>query len=87
MGWKSRAFSCDECKHQFDDLVWCENGVEGKPDPCPKCKSTGGFTRQLSAPAIVTNIVVDYPGSKRLKAGYQHTHNRPLENSRGRVRR
>lgn len=30
--------------------------------------------RLISAPAIPSHIVVDYPGSKKHKAGYQHSH-------------
>ena len=39
---------------------------------CPECGETAKFV--LCAPALVTNIVVDYPGSKKFKAGYQHSH-------------
>jgi predicted nucleic acid-binding Zn ribbon protein len=39
---------------------------------CPECGEIAKF--QFGAPAIVTHIVVDYPGSKKHKAGYQHTH-------------
>jgi putative FmdB family regulatory protein len=63
-------FECNKCKHLFDDLVMRKNPV---PDACPKCGSIKGFTKQLCAPAIPTKIIVDYPGSKRFKAGYQHT--------------
>jgi len=49
-------------------------GVEGKPDFCPECGSKQGFKKLISLPSIPTKIIVDYPGSKRFKAGYQHTH-------------
>lgn len=39
---------------------------------CPECGAEAKFI--LCAPAIVTNIVVDYPGSKKFKAGYIHSH-------------
>lgn len=44
--------------------------------PCPECAATA--TRFFgSAPMVwdsTKTTVLDYPGSKRLKAGYQHTH-------------
>ena len=41
--------------------------------PCPDC---GASSKQaiIAAPALPTTIVVDYPGSKKHKAGYRHTH-------------
>lgn len=60
----------------------CANGhahehfckIAERPDArnCPECGEPARF--MLSAPALVTNIVVDYPGSKKFKAGYQHSH-------------
>lgn len=40
---------------------------------CPECKQ---MAKQviLTAPAIPSHIVIDYPGSKKHKAGYQHSH-------------
>lgn len=78
--WKKYDFECEKCKHIFDDLV---NGTEGKPDFCPACGSQKGFVRQLCAPYIPTKIIVDYPGSKRLKAGYVHTHGDRLAEKKG----
>lgn len=69
-------FECDACSHVFHDLV---EGPGGTPEECPSCSSHEGFTRLMSAPAVLTTIVPSYPGSKRVKAGYQHTHNRPAE--------
>jgi len=70
MSWISFAFECNKCSHEFTDLV---SRADPVPDECPECKSTKGFTKLLSAPNIPRKIIVDYPGSKRLKAGYQHT--------------
>ena len=77
MSWISFEFECNKCNHEFSDLVQRSDPV---PDECPKCKSTKGFTKCISVPNIPTKIVIDYPGSKRFKAGYQHTHaDRPAE--------
>jgi len=73
---KSYDFECVKCQTVFGDLV---EGCDGQPDICPKCRHRGPFTRMLSAPAIPNQIIVDYPGSKRLKAGYSHVYNRPAE--------
>ena len=43
------------------------------PHPCPEC-GAGGHVVILTAPAMPTTIVLDYPGSKKHKAGYAHTH-------------
>jgi hypothetical protein len=69
-------FECVVCLHVFDDYV---EGVEGVPEKCPKCQQGDYFKKIPSTFALPTTIVVDYPGSKRLKAGYVHTHNRPAE--------
>ena len=76
MAWVTYNFSCGKCAHRFDDMVQREVGY---PDECPECHATENFTRFLSAPALMGTIVPSYPGSKRLKAGYQHTHNRAAE--------
>ena len=69
-------FECLECHHTFDDLV---EGVGGKPEECPQCGQSFSFQKLPSAMNIASTIVPSYPGSKRVKAGYQHTHNRPAE--------
>lgn len=74
---KTFNFECKKCNYEFSDTV---QGVEGKPDFCPECGSLKGFSKLPSAPNIPTKIIIDYPGSKRFKAGYQHTHrDRPAE--------
>lgn len=49
--------------------------VSAKPEThtCPSCgaEATPAIT---TAPPIPKVIVLDYPGSKKLKAGYMHTH-------------
>lgn len=80
---KSYDFECDECQHLFNDLV---EGVSGLPEECPACKSPKGFTKRMSAPMVPKVIVIDYPGSKRFKAGYVHTHaDRPAEKKASQV--
>ena len=71
-------FECQKCGETFEGLV---EGTEGQPEECPRCSSTAGFTKVLSAVALAKKMVPTYPGSKRLKAGYQHTHNRAAEKS------
>lgn len=53
--------------HQFEDIC----GVNDLP-ACPEC---GGSTEKVwnHVAPVLTAIIPDYPGSKRLKAGYQHT--------------
>jgi putative FmdB family regulatory protein len=76
-------FECDKCKHEFDDLV---EGIEGQPDLCPECGFLKSFTKLASFPNVPTKIILDYPGSKRFKAGYQHTHaDRPAEKKASQV--
>jgi len=76
MGWKSFDFECGTCAEVFADLV---SDAQPQPEACPSCGATTGFARRMSAPAVMSTIVPSYPGSKRVKAGYQHTHNRPAE--------
>lgn len=75
-------FECNGCAATFSDYV---EGVEGKPEVCVKCGSVTGFTKLPSVCVYPTTIVIDYPGSKRFKAGYQHTHARPAENKGSQV--
>jgi len=54
------------CGHQTEDLVHdAEEEVI-----CPKCDKV--MERQDSFPNIFSHIIPTYPGSQRLKAGYQH---------------
>lgn len=76
MGFKVYDFQCRE-GHVFEELV---KDLDDYPAKCPRCGDVK-IERLLCAPRIATICIPDYPGSKRLKAGYQHTHNRPAENS------
>lgn len=76
MAWKSYDFDCESCRKTFSDLV---QGVDGLPDECPHCSATEGFQKRICAPALMSTVIPSYPGAKRHKAGYQHTHNRAAE--------
>lgn len=75
-------FECTKCKHVFEALV---EGVDGQPDRCPECNFTALFHKCAGFPAIMSTIIPSYPGSKKLKAGYQHTHARPAEKGKSQV--
>jgi len=83
MSWKYQDFKCSTCQHEFEDLVKSED----LPDPCPKCGNATKFTRikRIHTLAVITQFVVDVPGSKRMKAGYQHSHNRAAEKAGSQV--
>lgn len=69
-------FECLSCSAMFEAMV---EGIEGQPDGCSQCPSTEGFKKLVGVANLPRKIIVDYPGSKRLKAGYQHSHNRKAE--------
>lgn len=69
-------FECLSCDHTFEELV---EGVEGKPEACPECSASKEFKKLPAMCSSPTKIIVDYPGSKKFKAGYQHTHNLDAE--------
>jgi putative FmdB family regulatory protein len=75
-------FECGSCSHVFEEMV---RGVDGRPDACPQCGQAQEFKKLPSFPALITTIVVDYPGSKQHKAGYTHTHARPAEKADSQV--
>lgn len=83
MSWMSFDFACGKCQHEFHDLV---QGRDGQPDACPSCKSSNGFTKLASALYVPTTIMVTYPGSKRHKAGYIHSHgDKPAEKGNSQI--
>ena len=66
-----------QCENAHITELFCS--ISSKPDtrPCPEC---GAPSKQVftTAPHVWKNILVlDYPGSKALKAGYVHTHGDP----------
>ncbi len=61
------------CKNGHDFEVRCSIADRPQELSCPTC---GGSSHQviLQAPKLFTTIVPDYPGSKKLKAGYTLSH-------------
>lgn len=62
-------FQCGSCACVFEEMV----PVGMHRCPCPKCGAEGEKV-YVKMPPTLTEFVPDYPGSKRLKAGYVHTH-------------
>lgn len=63
-------FGCVRCLHYFEDL---HDSKDESGPPCPKCgwKKTQRF---MGAPKVFSTIVPTTKKSKKLKAGYVHTH-------------
>lgn len=62
---REQAFACTHAVYTVGAVTGDEPGNE----PCGQIGK-----RLISTPAMPTTIVLDYPGSKRLKAGYVHSH-------------
>jgi hypothetical protein len=63
-------FEC-ACGYTHEYLVTPTENV-----PCPLCHLV--MKRCISSPRLFTTIIPTYPGSKKLKAGYEHRYiNRP----------
>lgn len=63
-----------ECPNGCGDYeVRCSIADRTLPHPCPRC---GGLGKQVitQMPAMPKTIVIDYPGSKKFKAGFVHSH-------------
>jgi hypothetical protein len=69
-------FECTE-GHRFEDLV-----TEGE---VPVCKCGATTVKLPGAARSPSEIILSYPGSKKHKAGYVHTHNRPAEKKASQV--
>ena len=63
-------FQCNACGEIFDDIV----PFKIPSIPCTKCKNGVATKIYINAPKLFTTIIPDYPGAKKRKAGYQHTH-------------
>ena len=61
-------FECTKCKHQFEELTI----IKETHAVCPEC--TGESVRIVSMPHQFNTIIPAYPGCKKQKAGYVHTH-------------
>ena len=75
-------FECLACHQEFDEYV---EGADGLPDACKYCECNHGYKKLPSSWASPTTIIVDYPGSKRWKAGYVHLYNRPAEKKHSQI--
>ena len=49
-------FGCSECGHTFSDVL--KVGDRNKPldEPCPSCGKSGGVTKNIGAPLIVSGV-------------------------------
>lgn len=61
-------FECQDCKRVFEELV---TDADALPETCPACSGVA-FIKLMSPIMNPTTVIMTYPGSKRLKAGYQH---------------
>lgn len=61
------------CPDGHTHEIFCRMSEKPSSPACPECTRA---THQviLTAPATPKLIVIDYPGSKKFKAGYQHSH-------------
>lgn len=64
-----------QCPHDHVFEVRCNISERTAPRECPECHELSTLVI-LAAPHLNdgTKVVLDYPGSKRLKAGYSHSH-------------
>jgi putative FmdB family regulatory protein len=65
---KLHEFHCNDCGQGFESLV-----KKDQVPQCSNCTSTNN-TKLISATKSFTTIIPDYPGSKKKKAGYIHSH-------------
>jgi len=63
-------FECVDCKHIMEDLVPSDTDAI----VCEKCSGDAIRIWAGTAPNLVNTIILDYPGSKKHKAGYVHSH-------------
>ena len=61
-------FECSHCGTLFEEII---PAVQTTLE-CPKCQKSAD--RKLGGTKVLTNIIPAYPGCKRQKAGYVHTH-------------
>ena len=65
-------FACPNAHPDFE--IRCSvSALDSELHQCPACGESGHVVI-TTAPAVPTHIVLDYPGSKKHKAGYQHSH-------------
>lgn len=61
------------CKHGHNTEHRCKIAERPEAVTCSRCGEEAAFGI-FDCPALPTTIVVDYPGSKKKKAGYVHSH-------------
>jgi len=67
-------FVCPQCGTEIEEIVKVDkNGKVVDKLQCDACGTTMEIIFK-KAPVTFSTIVPDYPGSKKLKAGYIHTH-------------
>jgi putative FmdB family regulatory protein len=72
---KIQSYKCGDCSDVYEFM----HHPSDEPAVCPKCGSTKTEV-QLGTPLPLHVIIPVYPNSKRLRAGYVHTHgDRPKE--------
>lgn len=72
---KLNDYTCNKCGTRFEYM--CEN-AEDAPT-CPSCDAHE-VEVCIGASKLLTHIIPTYPGCKRMKAGYVHSHgDRPAE--------
>ncbi len=68
-------FECTKCNHITEEIVPQDTDAVD----CPKCGAQADKAYQGSAKQILS-FIPDYPGCKKLRAGYVHSHgDRPSE--------
>ncbi len=60
-------------EHLFEHRCSIADKPASIPCPVEGCELQA-TQKHIGVPAMPTTIIVDYPGSKRLKAGYVHSH-------------
>jgi len=67
-------FECLACGKIFEEVV----NSSKESVSCPYCGSDTTQKIWIKSPSCLTEIIPSYPGCKKQKAGYVHTHgNRP----------
>ena len=67
-------FECPKCGNEVEEIVKVDE--DGKLVEKLRCDACGEAMEIIfkKAPVMFSTIVPDYPGSKKIKAGYVHTH-------------
>jgi putative FmdB family regulatory protein len=49
-------FQCAKCDHSFSDVLKVDDRNKPLDEPCPNCKESGGVTKTIGAPLIVSGV-------------------------------